>query len=47
VELLVGRLSWQDTLIGFIAQGLWLLAALVGLMLLWRAGLSRYSAVGA
>jgi ABC-2 type transport system permease protein len=46
VEVLLGRLSGGEMLVGFTLQGLWLLfsAGLTGW--LWRAGLQRYMAVG-
>jgi ABC-2 type transport system permease protein len=47
VELLLGRLSQQDALVGFGAQALWLVIAFVLLRVVWRAGLRQYSAVGA
>jgi ABC-2 type transport system permease protein len=47
VELLLGRLTPHDALVGFAAQGVWLVIAFVLLRLAWRAGVRRYSAVGA
>ncbi|MGI8552675.1 MAG: ABC transporter permease [Dehalococcoidia bacterium] len=47
VELLLGRLSRAEALSGFAAQSLWLALDLALLRLIWRAGLRRYSAVGA
>jgi ABC-2 type transport system permease protein len=46
VELLLGRLSVHDALIGFAALGAWLGLALILLTFTWRVGLRRYSAVG-
>ena len=47
VELLLGRLSPEETVAGFGAQLAWLGAHAVAAALVWRAGLRRYSAVGA
>ncbi len=47
VELLLGRLTFQETLIGLGAQAAWLIASVVALKLVWRAGIRAYSAVGA
>jgi ABC-2 type transport system permease protein len=46
VELLLGRLNLQATLIGFGAQLLWLGLSLLALRFVWRAGVKQYSAVG-
>ena len=47
IELLFGRLTPQEMVIGFAAQVFWFLFGLGMVHLLWRAGLRRYSAVGA
>ncbi len=47
VELLLGRLSGRDALLGLAAQAGWILLSLVLLRVIWRAGLRKYSAVGA
>jgi ABC-2 type transport system permease protein len=47
VELLLGRLTPNQTVIGLGAQGFWLVASLALMQVIWRAGLKRYSAVGA
>ncbi len=47
VELALGRLSPGDAVIGFAAQIGWIAVALVVLRFGWRAGVRRYSAVGA
>lgn len=47
VELLLGRYTPEATLSGFAAQGVWIVALLIVLRLIWRAALRRYSAVGA
>lgn len=46
VELLLGRLSMEETLVGFFVQLVWI--AMIGLLLrfVWRAAVRRYSAVG-
>lgn len=46
VELTLGRLSPQAAAFGFMMQGVWLLAALATLSVVWRAGVKQYSAVG-
>ncbi len=46
VEVLAGQLSRAQLQIGFAFQGGWLLIALALSVMLWRAGLKRYSAVG-
>ena len=47
VELLLGRLTPRAALVGFAAQGAWLLLGFAFLALIWRTALRRYSAVGA
>jgi len=47
VELLLGRLTPTEALMGLGAQAAWLVAGLVLLRVVWRAGLRVYSAVGA
>jgi len=47
VELLLGRLTSAEALTGLGAQAAWLVAGLVLLRVVWRAGLRVYSAVGA
>ncbi|MEZ4713433.1 MAG: ABC-2 family transporter protein [Caldilineaceae bacterium] len=46
IELMLGRLSPVEVLIGFGAQLFWLAAAQVLLRLVWRAGVKQYAAVG-
>jgi ABC-2 type transport system permease protein len=46
VEILTGQLSGSDLGTGFALQVGWLLVALALFLVLWRAGLRRYSAVG-
>lgn len=46
-ELVLGRLSVRETLLGFGAQAVWLGLAAVILQAVWRRGIRRYSAVGA
>ncbi len=46
VELLLGRLTPREALIGFAAQGAWLVIGLALLKIVWRAGIRLYSAVG-
>jgi ABC-2 type transport system permease protein len=47
IEVLLGRLSRGDIVIGFAAQYLWFVIGLGALHVLWRSGVKRYSAVGA
>lgn len=47
VELLLGRLSTAQALLGLGAQALWAAAGLLLLRTVWRAGLRVYAAVGA
>ena len=47
IELILGRLTRSQILIGLTAQTAWLLAGLVLLRILWRASVRKYSAVGA
>lgn len=47
LELLLGKLTPVQALIGFGVQAIWILAALVVVRFAWRAGVRRYSAVGA
>jgi ABC-2 type transport system permease protein len=47
VELLLGRLTPSETLIGLGAQALWVILAYLLLRAVWRAGVRIYSAVGA
>jgi ABC-2 type transport system permease protein len=47
LELLLGRLTPEQALLGFAAQAFWFSVGVIALNLLWRAGVKRYSAVGA
>lgn len=47
VEVLLGRRSGGDLVVGWCAQLLWLVAALLVLRLVWARATRRYSAVGA
>ncbi len=46
LELLLGRLSPQEALFGFLMQGLWLAGTAVLVRLVWRAAVRQYAAVG-
>ena len=46
VELFLGRLTVDQALNGFAAQGVWLLLGWGLLGLIWASGVKRYSAVG-
>ena len=47
VELMLGRVSPRDALIGFGMLLGWLLVGVVALRVTWRQGVRQYSAVGA
>ena len=47
VELLLGKLSPVDALIGLGAQAAWIIVGYVLLRIVWKAGTRVYSAVGA
>ncbi len=47
VELLLGRLTLSDALVGIAIQAVWVIIGLVLLRIVWRAGVRVYSAVGA
>ena len=46
VELVLGRLSPAETLVGFAAQAAWLAVCVTLLRLVWQRGVRQYSAVG-
>lgn len=46
VEILTGKLSTSEVLIGFALQGGWVLVALLLFRTVWRRGVRHYSAVG-
>jgi len=46
VEVLRGQLTLNDVAGGLMAQGLWIVAALLAVRLLWTQGIKRYTAVG-
>jgi ABC-2 type transport system permease protein len=46
LELFLGRLTQAQALQGFLMQGLWLLAVIVLMKLIWRAAIRQYGAVG-
>ncbi len=47
VELLLGRLTPAQAILGLAAQAVWLMISLTLLRIVWRAGVRVYSAVGA
>lgn len=47
VEVVLGRLEPAELLTGFALQGAWTVVAVMVFAVLWRAGIRRYSAVGA
>jgi ABC-2 type transport system permease protein len=46
IELLMGRLSTEQIIGGFIAQGLWIAGSTVVMIALWQVAVRRYGAVG-
>ena len=46
VEILVGKLSTEQVIMGFVWQGGWLIFSMCGYQLLWRLGIREYQAVG-
>jgi ABC-2 type transport system permease protein len=46
VEVITGKLSPSDIMIGFIIQAFWMVVAVSLYILIWRSGIRRYSAVG-
>jgi ABC-2 type transport system permease protein len=47
VELLLGRLTLADALIGMGVQAVWIVVGVILLRFIWKAGVKNYSAVGA
>ena len=47
VELLLGRVGWQEALTGLGIQAAWIIVCLVLLRLVWKAGVRVFTAVGA
>ncbi len=47
VELLLGKLGVQDTLVGLAVQAGWILVCALLLRVVWRAGVRQFTAVGA
>jgi len=47
VELCLGSLSWSDIGSGLVVQSIWTVLSVTLLVLVWRTGVRRYSAVGA
>lgn len=47
VEIILGRLSVHDVVVGYAVLLAWLGVGWIALRVLWRAGVKRYSAVGA
>jgi ABC-2 type transport system permease protein len=46
LEVLLGRLSAQEILIGYVAQFGWIAFAVVALLFAWRVSIKQFSAVG-
>ncbi len=47
IDLLMGRLTFNQALIGLGVQAAWLIVSFILLRVVWRAGIKVYSAVGA
>lgn len=47
IEIIIGKLSFSEVFFGFGMQLLWLAVSTLLFVTLWRAGIKRYSAVGA
>jgi len=47
LEILMGRLAWDEIALGFAVSGMWIVVFLFSYRLLWHIGLRRYEAVGA
>jgi ABC-2 type transport system permease protein len=47
VELVLGRLTPAQALLGLAAQAVWVVLSLIAIRVVWRAGMRVYSAVGA
>jgi ABC-2 type transport system permease protein len=47
IDLIMGRLSFNQALIGLGVQAVWLIVSFILLRVVWRAGIKVYSAVGA
>ncbi|HSM23744.1 MAG TPA: ABC-2 family transporter protein [Anaerolineaceae bacterium] len=46
VEILTSDLSYQQMMQGLLIQSIWLIIAVAACWLVWRKGISRYSAIG-
>lgn len=47
IQLILGKLSTQQIVTGYIMSGVWLIVAAILFNLVWRNGVKRFSAVGA
>jgi ABC-2 type transport system permease protein len=47
IQLILGRLSTQQIIQGYVMAGIWLVVSLLLFNWIWRAGVKRFSAVGA
>ena len=47
IQLILGKLTPQETMINFGLLAFWLVVMVVGFRLIWREGVKRFSAVGA
>jgi len=47
IQLILGKLSAEQIVQGYIMSGIWLVISIILFNLVWRNGLKRYSAVGA
>ena len=46
LELLLGRLSSQEAIYGFLMQALWLAGTAIVVRVVWRSAVKQYTAVG-
>ncbi|NLG98165.1 MAG: hypothetical protein GX491_12460 [Chloroflexi bacterium] len=47
IQLVLGRLAFNEILINFALQGVWFVLLALAFVWIWRAGVKRFSAVGA
>ena len=47
IQLILGKLTNEQIIHGYLMAGIWLVIAIVSFNWVWRNGVKRYSAVGA
>ncbi|MCB0118917.1 MAG: ABC-2 family transporter protein, partial [Anaerolineales bacterium] len=47
IQLILGKLSTDQIILGYVMAGVWLVIAIVTFNWVWRQGVKQYSAVGA